>query len=42
MDFGAARDGVPDCQRDRRVVVDSDGNEINEERAMDLDGIDES
>lgn len=28
LDFGAARDGVPEENRGRRIVVDVNGNEI--------------
>ncbi len=28
LDFGAARDGVPESKRGHRIVVDIDGNEI--------------
>lgn len=30
LDFGAARDGVPEMSRGRRIVVDARGNEIQE------------
>jgi F-box and WD-40 domain protein CDC4 len=30
LDFGAARDGVPEDQRGRRIVVDLEGNELPE------------
>ena len=29
LDFGAARDGVPDDQRGRRIVVNSKGVEVD-------------
>ena len=40
LDFGAARDGVPESKRGRRIVVDTDGMEMinSEDRFMDLDG----
>ena len=40
LDFGAARDGVPDSKRGRRIVVDADGVEMNneDERYLDLEG----
>lgn len=39
LDFGAARDGIPDTRRGRRVVVDARGNEIQEPTvAVEVDG----
>ena len=40
LDFGAARDGIPESKRGRRIVVDTDGREIvaEEDRFMELDG----
>lgn len=40
LDFGAARDGVPESKRGRRTVVDHEGNEVlNEDNGyLDLDG----
>jgi F-box and WD-40 domain protein CDC4 len=40
LDFGAARDGVPGSRRGRRVVVDTEGVEIEniDERFLELDG----
>ena len=31
LDFGASRDGVPECDRGRRIVVNSDGLEIDDD-----------
>jgi len=31
LDFGAARDGVPEAQRGRRVLVNREGVEVDEE-----------
>lgn len=31
LDFGAARDGVPESQRGRRIVVDGRGREIDDD-----------
>jgi hypothetical protein len=43
LDFGAARDGVPESKRGHRIVVDSEGNEgVNEdERFLEMDGTDD-
>lgn len=30
LDFGAARDGVPESERGRRIVVNMEGQEIQE------------
>jgi hypothetical protein len=41
IDFGAARDGEPECKRGRRIVVDESGREVindDEERFVDMDG----
>jgi F-box and WD-40 domain protein CDC4 len=39
LDFGAARDGVPESKRGRRIVVDADGLEYDPDSAvMDIDG----
>ncbi|CCX14312.1 WD40-repeat-containing domain protein [Pyronema domesticum] len=38
LDFGAARDGVPESDRGRRIVVDLEGNEVSENDLMDEDG----
>jgi hypothetical protein len=35
LDFGAARDGVPESDRGRRIVVDLEGNEVSENDLMD-------
>lgn len=37
LDFGASRDGVPDDQRGRRVVVDCRGNEIEDVDTSSID-----
>ncbi|ETN43690.1 uncharacterized protein HMPREF1541_02849 [Cyphellophora europaea CBS 101466] len=44
LDFGAARDGIPETKRGRRIVVDFKGNEMNddEERFLELDGANET
>ena len=43
LDFGAARDGVPDYKRGRRVVVNVDGQEVSDphDTAVDMDIIDD-
>ena len=39
LDFGAARDGIPENRRGRRIEVDSEGNEmISEDAYLELDG----
>lgn len=40
LDFGAARDGIPETKRGRRIVVDAEGVETNneDERFLELDG----
>ncbi|OAP54662.1 hypothetical protein AYL99_11110 [Fonsecaea erecta] len=38
LDFGASRDGVPDYDLGRRIVVDADGIEANRDDFLDLDG----
>ena len=35
LDFGAVRDGVPESERGRRIVVDVHGNEITDAEAAD-------
>ena len=30
LDFGAARDGVPDHKRGRRIVVNTEGQEVSD------------
>ena len=34
LDFGAARDGVPESQRGHRIVVDAYGHEAVDEHEM--------
>jgi len=34
LDFGASRDGVPDSQRGRRMVVDARGHETEDVDAI--------
>lgn len=43
LDFGAARDGVPNVKRGRRIVVDNEGNEMlhDDEQIMELDAANE-
>lgn len=31
LDFGASRDGVAECDRGRRIVVNSEGQEIDDD-----------
>ena len=38
LDFGAARDGIPDSKRGHRIVVDAEGVETTDERFLELDG----
>jgi F-box and WD-40 domain protein CDC4 len=39
LDFGAARDGVPESKRGRRIVVNAEGVEHDPDSAvMDIDG----
>jgi F-box and WD-40 domain protein CDC4 len=39
LDFGAARDGVPESKRGQRLVVDTEGMEIDPDTAaMEIDG----
>ena len=39
LDFGASRDGVPDYKRGRRIVVNTEGQEVSDlhDTAVDLD-----
>lgn len=41
LDFGAARDGVPESQRGHRIVVDVHGNEMvdSHDIAIDVDAM---
>ena len=43
LDFGAARDGVPEYKRGRRIVVNANGKEVSDphDNAADMDVIDD-
>jgi len=43
LDFGAARDGVPEYKRGRRTVVNADGQEVADphDNTVDMDVIDD-